>query len=513
MPPRPPSDSDGLIPVIGYVRVSMLKEEQISPEIQKTAVTNWAQRTGRKIVRWVIDLDATGRDFHRKIMEAIAGVEAGEAKEIAAWKYNRFGRNRTGNAVNLARLHNVGGELQSATEDIDATTAIGKLQRGMLLEFAAFESDRTGEQWAEAHEHRRSRGLPAHGRARFGYTLRGRIPDPLQPHRTIRAPQDGPERYEIDPTTGPVLAELYRRYTAGEGARPLVAWANAAGFHSTKGRPWSTSTLLRYLDTGFGAGLIKTHDPDCGCANASRCRRITYLPGAHEPVITPQEWDAYRRRRARVGALPPRARVTIYPLTGRIWCGHCEATMTVGEHKGVKAARYNCSAYMRKGQCGSRSVQRARVEELVLGVLAQWATDIEADPGSAPAPALEPQIDVSGLQAQIGRLDAALDRLTRQLALELVPEESYKRTRDELLAERAQLACQVEELQRPAPRSRQAYVPVIRALVEEWPTLEGGERRELVAELIESVWVFRTDPRTAWLEITSTWGDKSQVSA
>ncbi|OPG13704.1 hypothetical protein B1L11_06875 [Microbispora sp. GKU 823] len=490
----------------------MLKEEQISPEIQKAAVTNWAQRNGRKIVRWVIDLDATGRNFHRKIMEAIAGVEAGEAKEIAAWKYNRFGRNRTGNAINLARLHNVGGELQSATEDIDATTAIGKLQRGMLLEFAAFESDRAGEQWAEAHQYRRSRGLPSHGRARFGYVLRGRIPDPLQPHRTIRAPQDGPERYEIDPRTGPVLAELYRRYTAGEGARQLVAWANAAGVASTQGRPWSTSTLLRYLDTGFGAGLIKTHDPQCGCGNAARCRRIIHLKGAHEPVITEEEWQAYRRRRERVAKTAPRARVTVYPLTGRIWCGHCRATMTVGEHKGVKAARYNCSAYMRKGQCGSRSVQRARVEELVLGVLAQWAEDIEADPGSAPAPALEAQIDVSGLEGQIRRLDAALDRLTRQLALELVPEDTYKRTRDDLLAERAELVAQVDELQRPAPRSRHAYVPVIQALVAEWPTLRPVRRRELMAELIDSVHVFRTDPRTAWLEITSTWGDKRQVS-
>ena len=37
-------------------------------------------------------------------MDVLGRVEAGEASEIAVWKYSRFGRNRLGVAVNLARL-------------------------------------------------------------------------------------------------------------------------------------------------------------------------------------------------------------------------------------------------------------------------------------------------------------------------------------------------------------------------------------------------------------------------
>lgn len=52
------------------------------------------------------------------------------------WKYSRFGRNDLGIAVNLARLENVGGQLESATEEIDARTAVGRFNRAILFDLA-----------------------------------------------------------------------------------------------------------------------------------------------------------------------------------------------------------------------------------------------------------------------------------------------------------------------------------------------------------------------------------------
>ncbi|MFF8284680.1 hypothetical protein ACF06W_18445 [Streptomyces albus] len=50
----------------------------------------------------------------------------------------------------------------------------------MLLEFGAFESVRTGEQWKEVHEHRLAALLPSGGRPRFGYIwYPRRVPDPM----------------------------------------------------------------------------------------------------------------------------------------------------------------------------------------------------------------------------------------------------------------------------------------------------------------------------------------------
>ncbi|MFD0855529.1 recombinase family protein, partial [Actinomadura adrarensis] len=127
----------------------------ISPTLQKTAINDWARRHNRRIVAWVEDPDKSGRTFNRRIQEAIEAVENGEAREIIVWKFSRFGRQRYGWAVNLERVEAKGGQLVSATEEVDARTASGKFARGMLAEVAAFESDRASEQWKETHQHRR----------------------------------------------------------------------------------------------------------------------------------------------------------------------------------------------------------------------------------------------------------------------------------------------------------------------------------------------------------------------
>ncbi|MEO3868201.1 recombinase family protein [Nonomuraea sp. B12E4] len=158
----------------------MTLEEKISPAIQRDAIGASAARRGYDIPPgrwpqggWTEDLDVSGRDFQRTITAAIAQVEKGAAKAILVWKYSRFGRNRMGNQLNLARLEAAGGELVSATEEVDSTTAVGKFTRGMLMGLAAFESDRAGEQWAEAYQNRLARGLPPIGGEYFGYVRPG----------------------------------------------------------------------------------------------------------------------------------------------------------------------------------------------------------------------------------------------------------------------------------------------------------------------------------------------------
>lgn len=509
MPPTPPPP----IPAIGYIRVSLLLEEQVSPEIQRQSILDWAKRSGRHIVDWIEDLDVSGRTFARKIMNGIEAIEAGQAKEIVVWKFSRFGRTRAGCAINLGRINIAGGELQSATEEVDARTAVGKLTRGVLMEIAAFESDRAGEQWAEAHAERLARGLPATGRPRFGYTLRGRIRDPLQKRKTVRAPEDGIERYEINPETGPILAELYRRYIAGSGGPTLVIWLNGAGIPTTRGQPWSDAVLMRMLDAGFGAGLLRVHDPNCGCTQAAPCKTKILVPGAHQPVIHEHEWQAYRQRRLRVAALPPRARVTVYPLTGLIWCGHCGARMTATADGKIPAHWYRCGHYMRRGTCETRSIQRTKAEAAVLSVLQAWAEDIEAKSGLHPefARPIEPAADIDRLKAAVAAADAAITHLTVQLAKTLVTEEAYRAAYAELIAERADSAARLTAAQTPRTREPHDYVPVVRTLLGEWPTWPGAERREMLARVVTAVRGYRSDRKTAWLEVESAWGETRRV--
>src|ERR1017187_4799198 len=152
-----PRAEDGHTPVpaapvdaIGYVRVSLAREDMISPDIQKAAQIDWARRNGRRIVRWIVDLDATGRNLKRKIMQGVAAIEAGEAAEISVYRYDRWGRNAADSLANAARVEIAAANVVSVPEPLDPETSIGRYNRTNSFALAEMQSDIIGDNWKAA---------------------------------------------------------------------------------------------------------------------------------------------------------------------------------------------------------------------------------------------------------------------------------------------------------------------------------------------------------------------------
>lgn len=433
-----PSEEEGE-PWLGYIRVSTWKEEKISPELQETALREWARRTGRRLIEpLIVDLDATGRNFKRKIMGAIERVEQGEARGVAVWRYSRFGRNRTGNAVNLARLEAVGGQLESATEPVDASTAVGEFQREMIFAFGNFESNRASEQWRETHDHRRDTlKLPATGRARFGYIWHRRW-DPRT--ETLQK-----ERYELSADDGAAeaLYEAYDRKVSGEAFATVAGWLNASGYRSPRGFLWDDSSLRKYMDSGFPAGLLRVHDRACKCTTLWACPNYAFRPGA-QPSIFPDDddlWDRYLAHRDQIRAMAPRARGATYPHSGLMRHGDCRQGMSASQQvlKGVaiNGYSYRCAYYTRTGGtgCDGVSITRERVERETR----DWLSESIADNIDRENPTIPPQRrDVATqraaaarerarLQAELAKLQDGLARLQADRAVN--PDDYPRRVR------------------------------------------------------------------------------------
>jgi site-specific DNA recombinase len=509
---RPPADSqEAYIP---YTRVSTWKEEKISPELQETAHRAWAQRTGHRLIEpAVIDLDATGRNFNRKIMGAIKRVEEGEARGIVVWKYSRFGRTRDGVALNLKRLEDAGGQLVSATEEGDARTATGRLQRGILFEFAAYESDVRSEGWKETHDHRRYKlHLPASGRPRFGYIWHPRrVPDPSAP--TGYRLQD--EKYEAHPELGPVMADRYRQYLDGEAFYALVHDLNNAGHRTTRGGVWTEQTLIRYMDSGFCAGLLRVHNPECTCSAEVRgnCRNVLFIPGAQETLISDELWQTYRERRERMRATPPRARRATYELSGLVRCGACRGSMAAngavrirdGQPVTYRGWWYRCSLRTVAGPAGCADAIQATREHLEGKVLAwlnrEAAPYMDALPSTPQAEAAprderaQAARDRARLEAEAARLASALVNLRTDRAMN--PDDygpgEYEAARDRIRAQQAANTAAMERVAGvEATPHRADYAALIVGTVEEWTALETRQRNGILRQLIRRVAVVRT---------------------
>lgn len=508
-------------PWLAYIRVSTWKEEKISPELQRAAIEGWATRTGHRIVDWIEDLDVSGRHFKRKIMRCIERVEAGEARGISVWKYSRFGRSRDGVAVNLKRLRDAGGELQSATEEADAKTATGRLHRGILFEFAAYESDVRGEQWRETHQHRvHTMHVPATGRPRFGYIWHPRlIPDGKGGWTTQE------EKYVADPDTGPVMADRYRQYIDGAPFYALLDELNTAGYRTTRGGLWTAQTLSRYMDSGFCAGLLRIHSPECPCppGKQNNCPNAIFVQGAQEELIDLDLWQQYQDARAARKQTPVRSHRPLYPLTGLVRCAGCRGTAPVcsavrvvdGQPQNIRGHHYACGRRGVTGTHGCEGVYAARLklEDEVYEWLAKRAHLVDAAP-SVPAPrggGVDPKAaaarERARLEAEAAKLERGLANLRAQRAMD--PDEfgpgEYEAARDRIRQQQATNTAALERVSVVELTPRQEdYEPVVVGLVEEWDLLTDGEKNGLLRQLLRRVALvrvgrqFEVEPHPMW---------------
>lgn len=459
---------------VALIRVSKARDDMISPELQRSAIDDYAARTGIDVLDWVEAVDESASrsksPWWRRLEQAVAQVEAGERDVVLVWKVSRAARHRRNWAVALDRIEVAGGTLESATEGMDTTTSTGRLARGMLAELAAWEAEVKGEQWKEAQDRRRRNGLPHSGAPRFGYAYeRGK-------------------GYSVDPQTAPLLAQLYDRYLAGEGHTTLARWLNRTGVPTIRAARtgWTVQSVIRLLDSGFAAGLLHRQDG-------------TWLPAAHEPVITAQTWEAYQRMRRSRWDLPARVREPAYPLTGLVRCAvkqpdgrPCGSSMVAAsDSKHGPGYMYRCNSRYSGGTCPGVWVTRTQVERKVLQWLAdEVAGDVEARTAGRAArraAAAEVRLERQAATRELSRWDATLERARGFLVDGTLTRAEYEAERDRIGQRRDELAGRLDQLRDERDWLSGPAVAVARDLVADWDTLPVKRRRDLLMTLIRRV--------------------------
>lgn len=405
-----------------YLRQSVSRDDSISLELQETACRDYCARRGYMVTEVIADPGISGRTWKRPgVQRTLDLIETRDADVIVLWRWSRLSRSRKDWAVAVDRVEVAGGSIESATEPVDVTTAAGRLQRGMLAELAAWESEVKGEQWREAQERRRRNGLPHSGGYRPGYRYENK-------------------GYSPDPEVAPLVVQAYERYVSGDGFRKVAAWLGAAGVPCrVTGARWSEKGAQRMLDSGWAAGLLSVHDPACGCKNpAGACIRRTYLPAAHEPIIRSKLWATYLAERARRAAEPRRLLSPSTTLSGLVRCGACGYGMRIKQRPQRPAPFYKCE---HPGCPQPTSVNQQRALEEAVRFLHSYAHDV----GSRAARAVEERSTRTAAKAAAQRLARTLNglttemtTLTREYTRGVIPEAVYRSTLADLAAEEAE---------------------------------------------------------------------------
>lgn len=189
-----------------------------------------------------------------------------------------------------------------------------------------------------SHVRRAGNGIPVGGTLPFGWN---------------------PDRVTLDPEKSVIAREIVREYLSGRTLHGIVNGLRERGCLTTKGNPWTTDALRKYLANPRLCGWRMFH------GEIVLSDKGEPVVGNWEPLVSVEEWQAVERRlRAgrRLGQKSPGTDTRRHLLSGFLRCGKCGALLRAMPRSDVTGGLlYGCAAKP-QGGCGGIA-RNARVLE------------------------------------------------------------------------------------------------------------------------------------------------------
>ncbi|HWJ10858.1 MAG TPA: recombinase family protein [Nocardioides sp.] len=449
--------------VVLYVRVSALMgrsgDDFHSPDVQVSAMRRMTAPAGLQEVDVVEDIDRTGRHFERAGIDRIRSMAlARQIDVVAVYDVSRLGRNVRESLVFLNWLADQGVTILSASEQVDTSSPAGRLMLTNMLAIAEYRSDEIGRGWSNTIARRAERGQH-HGRP-LGYT---RVNKQLVP----------------DDVLGPAVAEVFRRYGAGDPIGEVTAYLSAV-----RGQAMHTPNVKKLLRNPVYRGFVVAGDE--------------LLPGQHEPLVDEVTWRRVQDRLAADAGTPPRHLAPTWSLVGLVECPNGHKLQRQGDRLVCGMGRGD----VKGGTCeGVGRPLLARVEAEVLRQVAVYASRLRTDHKARAARLARVtagRTDRAVLERKVADARAGMVRLAKTNALDPLPGEVYRQAMAELRdAERAAAA----ELARMGPVEPPVdaveAANAVDALLGLWPEMLPAEQGQALRAVVDTVVV---RPAARWRE-------------
>lgn len=419
------------------------------------------------------------RPAFRQILE---DAEKRKFDNVVVHTLDRWSRNLRITLESLKTLaqHDVG--LVSITENIDYSTAQGKLFTQMLGSFAEYFSESLATHVKKGQSERARSGRHLGG-IPFGYLS---CWSGTNGQRILECDPEHPGGVHVVEQEGGAVAEMFRRYAAGgTTTADLAIWMNQQGFRTrnTKRLPtvtgsekagprfFTNASVRNILHNRFYAGLVK-HGKD-------------YLPGDHQPIIDGELFEAGQvalaknsGRSATIG----RRKTRTYLLKGLARCADCGMNLWAQTYKNGR------SYYREQRASRSHGVSPAHGGSIPCEIPDQQVGKIFSsirlpeDWENAVVKKIQSRDESSRVLGERERINQRLRRLGLAFVDDLYDEVEYKRLRQSLLS-------QLESLVIPEIDAAQAAGQLLINLPQLWTEATLPERHRLVTTVIDAVYV------------------------
>jgi len=348
-------------------------------------------------------------------------VEAGRVDIIVVYKVDRLTRSLADFARIVEVLDRAGASFVSVTQAFNTTTSMGRLTLNVLLSFAQFEREVTGERIRDKIAQSKARGMWMGGHPPLGYDVRDRA-------------------LHINEAEAETVRLIFDRYLSARSAYELrdtlnnegicsKAWTSRSG-KGHGGQPFTHGALYHILANRVYVGEI--------------VHRGRSHPGQHAAIIPPELFEAVEQK-LKAGVLGPSPPVTsrghVAMLLGKLVDDSGSPMTSAHANRGQRRYLYYVSTArtQRKPAGTLPRVSAPRLDQLVSEIV---------------TPLLDPHFVLSSeapVATAIHRVKLGRERITIELAASCVSRSRFDAVEDDAEFVRIQRA---HQLGRPSTARR-----------------------------------------------------------
>lgn len=251
------------------------------------------------------------------LKQLLEDIEAGKVNAVIVYKVDRLTRSLTDFTKIIERFDKNGISFVSVTQQFNTTSSMGRLTLNVLLSFAQFEREVTGERIRDKIAASKKKGMWMGGFVPLGYDLEDR-------------------KLLINAKEAQTVQHIYRRYLELGCVRLLKEDLDRQGIHSKVrgqkgGCSFARGTLYRMLGNTIYIGQIR-HKGTC-------------YPGQHKAIIDQELWEQVQQHMASNSAEhKTRSCNTVpCPLTNKLFDVSGERLVSVHVNKKGRRYRYYIS--------------------------------------------------------------------------------------------------------------------------------------------------------------------------
>jgi len=303
----------------------------------------------------------SGGTMERPGLKALlADIEAGLIDVVVVYKIDRLTRSLADFSRIIETFDHAETSFVSVTQSFNTKDSMGRLMLNVLLSFAQFEREVTGERIRDKIAASKAKGMWMGGTLPLGYDR----------------PNAGTHKLLVNDAEAKIVQQIYSRYLEIGSVHALQRELTSDGIVSklhtysngrtSGGRPFSRGALFYLLRNRIYLGQIVHKDQS--------------FDGEHDAILDAELFERVQRKldgNARRHRSNAKSRITKAPLTGKLFDANGEVmSPSFSRGRSGRSYRYYISTSLQKGGGGdNETVQRLAasvIETMVMETAVRW---------------------------------------------------------------------------------------------------------------------------------------------